>query len=514
MDTSLTSPSPVTFFGRWRILLIVSLIIVFSFGLAIRLINFNNPPLDTAVRQLRSFIVARGMYYQMKPQADSVQSEKAINLWHQAEVLEPQIFERLVSLTYVVVGGEKLWVPRLYSIFFWLIGGGTLFFLAKRMTNLDGAMVGLAFFLMAPLGISFSRKFQPDALMIMGIMLALLALYHWEEKRTWKLALLAGIVGGLAILIKVTAVFFVGSAAVALVFTARKLKLVLRDPQVWIMAALMVFIPFFYYILDIRSRSSGYFSFWNLSFAHLLAEVSFYIRWMENLNNLIGILFLLIALAGVTLTPRKGRTLLVGLWVGYLLYGFAFPFQIHTHDYYNLILIPIIALSLASIGQLVFEKLLQQPSLWQVAFLGVAIFSLAIPFYQMRSELINNDYRGDWGAWRKIGKEFPTDGPIIALTNDYGLRVEYFANQQVTTWPAAADFQLMNLRDENFTFDFIKFFTENTKGKAYFLVTLFNELDAQPELKAMLNDNYPIYSDGEGYLIYDLRHPLNPPSEP
>jgi hypothetical protein len=235
---------------------------------------------------------------------------------------------------------------------------------------------------------------------------------------------------------------------------------------------------------------------------------------MENLNNLIGILFLLIALAGMILTPLKGRTMLVGLWVGYLLYGFAFPYQIHTHDYYNLILIPIIALSLASIGQIVFEKLLQRPTFWQISFLVVAIFSLTIPFYQMRIELINYDYRGDWGAWRKIGKELPTDGQIIALTNDYGLRVQYFGLQKVPTWPVAADLQMMSMREDNFKFDFNKFFAENTKDKAYFLITLFNELNAQPELKAMLNDNYPIYADGEGYLIYDLRHPLNPPSEP
>ena len=514
MNYSQTSSSPVTFFGRWRALVIASVIIVFAFGLVVRMINFNNPPLDTAARQLISFIAARGMYYQMIHPADSVLSEKAIGLWHQTEVLEPRIFERLVALTYVVVGGEKLWVPRLFSILFWLISGGTLFILAKRMTNLDGAMVSLAFFLMAPLGISFSRKFQPDSLMIMGIMLTLLAIYHWEEKKIWKMALLTGILGGLTILIKVTAVFFVAGAMVALVFNSRKFKQVLRDPQIWVMAALMIFIPFLYYLLDIRARSSGYFSFWNLSFAHLLVEPSFYIRWMENLNNLIGILFLLIALAGVILSPKKGRTMLVGLWVGYLLYGFAFPYQIHTHDYYNLILIPIIALSLASIGQIVFEKLLQRPAFWQVVFLGVAIFTLAIPFYQMRIELINDDYRGDWGAWRKIGKELPMDGQIIALTNDYGLRVQYFGLQKVATWPVAADLQMMSMREENFKFDFTKFFAENTRDKAYFLITLFNELNAQPELKAMLNDNFPIYADGEGYLIYDLRHPLNPPSEP
>ncbi|OGO26522.1 MAG: hypothetical protein A2136_10585 [Chloroflexi bacterium RBG_16_54_11] len=487
---------------------IASIVIVSAIGLGVRFINFTNPPLDSAVRQLRSFVVARGMYYQMRPLADPELTNEGVALWRQAEVLEPPIFERLVALTYLVVGGEKLWVARLYAILFWSIGGVCLFFLARRITNLDGALVSLAFYLMAPLGISISRNFQPDSLMIMGIMIALLVLFHWEGRRTWKSALLAGIVGGLAILIKVTAVFFVGSVALALVFTSRKFKQTLRDPQVWAIAGLMITIPFLYYILDIHSRSGVYFTFWNLSFAHMLIEPAFYVRWMENLNNLVGVLFIIISLAGWLITHAKGRILLGGLWLGYLLYGFAFPFQISTHDYYNLVMVPIIALGLASIGRIVMDNLIHQPAFWQGTFLGVAILTLVIPFWQMRIELLNDDHRGDWGAWVKIGKELPTDGGIVALTHDYGLRVEYFGFQSVIAWPASYDFQMMRAREGNFSFDFDKFFTEVTANQAYFLVTLFNELDSQPELKEKLNNTYPIYADGEGYLIYDLRHPM------
>ena len=34
------------------------------------------------------------------------------------------------------------------------------------------------------------------------------------------------------------------------------------------------------------------------------------------------------------------------------------------------------------------------------------------------------------------------------------------------------------------------------------------EFDQQPELKAMLNANYPVYNQGDGYIIYDLLHPI------
>jgi hypothetical protein len=40
----------------------------------------------------------------------------------------------------------------------------------------------------------------------------------------------------------------------------------------------------------------------------------------------------------------------------------------------------------------------------------------------------------------------------------------------------------------------------------YFLVTQFGEFDAQPQLKNMLNDHYPMIAKGDGYVLYDLRY--------
>jgi len=46
------------------------------------------------------------------------------------------------------------------------------------------------------------------------------------------------------------------------------------------------------------------------------------------------------------------------------------------------------------------------------------------------------------------------------------------------------------------------------QDRKYFLVTDMTEFDQQPGLKAMLNANYPVYDQGEGYIIYDLLHPV------
>jgi hypothetical protein len=48
-------------------------------------------------------------------------------------------------------------------------------------------------------------------------------------------------------------------------------------------------------------------------------------------------------------------------------------------------------------------------------------------------------------------------------------------------------------------------FAEAVGGRELFLITDFNEFNRQPEVKEILQETYPIFDQGEGYLIYDLR---------
>ena len=70
-------------------------------------------------------------------------------------------------------------------------------------------------------------------------------------------------------------------------------------------------------------------------------------------------------------------------------------------------------------------------------------------------------------------------------------------------WPSADDLMLRNLRGSE-GLDTAAEFEDLTTGHSYFVVTADAELKAQPDLLAILN-NYPLLSQGDGYLIYDLR---------
>lgn len=484
---------------------ILALILLFVLGLGLRLIKLTNPPLDEGYRYLNSELIARGMYYQMQPTADPTLRQQAIAMWRAAEAFEPPIFERIVAVTYLLTGGERPWLPRLYSILFWLVGGAALYRLTRRMVGVMGGLTALAFYLVQPMGVLISRRFQPDPFMVMWILFAALALDRWRERRDWNTALLAGVLSGVAVLVKVFAVFPIAGMAVAVVLASGRPREWLRNRQVWTMAAVMIVIPALYYLLDTGARSAGYFLFWNVSFADLLLQSWFYVRWLDLLQNTFGLIIVCVALAGVTIARSNSRSLLIGWWVGYFLFSLAFPWQIHTHDYYSLMLIPLIALSLTAVAAVFYERLATQPKRWQIVFLGVALLALAYPAWSVRLTLANTDQRVNWRAWTMIGEEIPKDGQMIALTQDYGVRLKYFAWLSVALWPYTYDFDMEAVRNGGQRVDFEVDFANRIQGKTYFLVTDEGELKAQPQLMDKLYNNYSIFAKGDGYLIFDLR---------
>jgi len=403
------------------------------------------------------------------------------------------------------MGGEELWVARIYTSLFWIIGGIALFDLARRMTSLAGGLVAISYYLVLPFAVQASRSFQPDPGMVMWIILSIYALYRWSEKQSWAWAILAGVFGGIGILTKIVAAYIVGGAAVAVVLSTLDIRRFWRSLQVWVMALLMI-TPTAIYYLGRGDRASDYLAGWTLSLSHLLVEPSFYVRWLNMVQNLMGLTALLLALVGVVISRPRNRTLLVGLWAGYGIYGLFLPYQMYSHNYYHLQLIPIIALSLAPVAQLVFDRISQERKVWQALLLGVALVGLIFPAWVSVAELKREDFRGEPAYWQEIASYLPTDGKIIGLTQDYGYRLSYYGWRKVQLWPNRGERQLSELRGNSK--EFAELFARRTEGKSYFLITAIGQLNDQPDLKQHLTEHYPLLAQGDGYLIYDLRNPL------
>lgn len=495
--------------NRKPVIACLALVGILLLGVGLRLIRFTNPPLGqfTTTLQLRSAIIARGMYCQVVSCADPAHRQAAIAMWQNEDVYEPQIFERLVAIAYTVLGGEHLWIFRIYDALFWLIGAVILFDLARRITSIGGALASLSYYATLPFAVIATRSFQSEPLMVMFTILSAYSLYRWAVGRSWKWALLAGVLGGLAILVKVLAVFPVVAIFTALLLARRDLRRVVTDAQVWAIGVFLVVIPSAYYFLMIGQRSGSFFSYWSLSFAGWLVQPRFYISWINLLREIADPWMILVGLLGCLIAQGKGRALLLGWWIGYVIFGMFMPFQITTHDYYSLPVIPIVAVSLAVIAQAILSKVSQQAFAWQALVLGVALLGVAYPAWTARNQLYGNDFRFEARAWEKMDEELPTDGEYISLTQDYGTRLSYYGWREAALWPYSYDLSLKDIRGET-RGSFQEIFEQYTLGKRYFLVTEFGELDAQPDLKAELYDHYTVTAKGDGYVLFDLSKPI------
>ena len=484
--------------------------LVFLLGFAIRVYDLKDPPLDFhPTRQLRSALISRAVYYQLDPTVDPDTRSLAKQL-ASLEVYEPPILESVVGATYAVMHKENFWVSRIYNAFFWFVGGLALFLLGRKHLSFWAILTGLAFYFFLPFSVITSRSFQPDPWMVMWILLAGLAIVGWSSKQNWKWAVTAGLIGGIAVLVKSVAAFFVLGIYAAVILDKLGIKGVFKTLQPWAMAALALAPTAVYYLFFNQGRSSDFFSFWFVSLSGLLLETEFYADWLAMVKGLMGLTTFALGIVGAIVASRQLKPLLIGAWVGYGLYGLVFPYQFTTHEYYHIALVPIVALSIMPILDLILNQVKNQHWVWRTGLAGVIVFSSFYGLWVSRSILFASNYQTEPISWRRVGEAIPEDHSFIALTADYGMRLRYYGWRMMSaSWPSNADLNLFSLAG-NDPLEYESYFEEVTSGKDYFVVTAFSELDSQSQLKEILYDGYPIYSEGDGYLIFDLSNPLNP----
>jgi dolichyl-phosphate-mannose-protein mannosyltransferase len=493
----------------------IALVLIFGAAFGIRLYDLTDLPLDFhPTRQLLSAIKARGLYYETQPNGvPTWKLETAIRMAKLKADVEPVVFEHLVAFTYRFTG-EQLWIARIYSSFFWLLGGVFLFLLAREFVSFEGALVATTYYLIFPYAIVASRSFQPDPIMVMLILAFWWMFERWTRFPSWTNALLAAIVGGLAIFIKFPAAFFVIGGALGLALSRFTLREMLRNTQVWVLAIVGA-IPALIYLIygifirgDLASQFSGRFV------PALLLSPYNYLQWETKANMAVGGIFIMLGLLGFFLIKdRRLRIFLYGLWASYILFGLFFDYHIATHDYYHMPFIPIVGLSLAPLGDWFFARLADtvpeagKPlQLWmRSAVYLILIYGLFSVIWDVRNQMKAVDYRPEAAMWAQIGERFDEGARVIALTQDYGSRLQYWGWRTASTWPYVGDVGYANMRGGVFSFDDL--FNRYSSKMQYFLVTDFDEFNRQPELKARLVNVYPVSFQGDGYLIFDLKHP-------
>ncbi|PJH76423.1 MAG: hypothetical protein CO064_01340 [Anaerolineae bacterium CG_4_9_14_0_8_um_filter_58_9] len=508
-----TKPSAEKFWTSPRWLAVLLPVLFFVVALGIRLFDLTDPPNDFyLVRQYRSMLIARGMYYEHLTTAPEWQRDIAVAQWKGEGLIEPPIMETVVALTYRLTG-EHWWIGRVYVSLFWVLGGLAVLLLAREMMMLEGGLVALAHYLFVYFGIIASRAFQPDPLMVALTAWALFALYRWEMRRTWPMALWAGILTGLAILVKSVAVFPLLGAAAGLVLSRGAFKRSVGDKQVWCVAALAALPTILFYIYGVFIVGTLGSQFALRFFPDMLLDPGFYARWIEIAISVVDHWALLIALVGVFLfRTRIQRGMAIGLWIGYLAYGLTFPYYFITHDYYHLPLIPIVSIGLIPAADLILHQLASQSKswMWRAGFIGILFLGISVKVWDARVTLVRQDYHHEIAYWQQLGDKIGHSTSVIELSGDYGVRLAYFGWRDGSQWASTADTKLRQLAGQSPP-DFASTFAEKTAGKDIFLITSLPELENQTELQKYLTTHYTLIDQGDGYLIFDLRHPLPAP---
>jgi hypothetical protein len=498
-----------------------ALILIFSAALAIRLYDLTDLPLDFhPTRQLVSFIKARGYYYKTKPAGVSASEVKeAVRFGKLKADIEPTVLENLVAFTYRFTG-EQVWVARLYSSLFWLVGGVFLFLLARDFVSFEGAILPTTYYLFFPYAVIGSRSFQPDPLMIMLLLAFWWTFSRWvpvtptplpgrERGEGVRVAILSGLLGGLAIFIKFSAVFFVIGGALGLVLSRFTLRDVLRNVQVWVIALLGALPAALYLVYGIFIRGDLASQFSGRFVPALVFNPYNYLQWEVKMSMAVGGIFVMLGLLSFFLIQDKHlRIFLYGLWGSYILFGLFFNYHIATHDYYHLPFLPIVGLSLAPLGDWFFARLTQATvQRWaRIAVYVILIFGLFSVIWDVRNQMKAVDYRPEAAMWAEISERIGEKASVIALTQNYGSRLEYWGWKGSLAWPYLGDAGYTNVRGG--ALSFVDLFDRRATKMTYFLVTDFEEFNRQPELKEHLVRFYPVAFEGDGYLIFDLQNPI------
>lgn len=496
-----------SFFSKPRSLLYVALLVLYLLGIGFRLMNLTNPPLDFhAWRQLRAALMTRSYYYQLDPDIPAQARETAQTLGSFG-LLEPPVTEALVALTYYVVGGEYLWISRIWTTLFWISGSIALFLLVKKMTSTDGAVVAVGYFLLLPFANTVTRAFLPEPLMIMWLLWALYAFTQWLDHQTWRWSITTGVLSGLAVFTKVFAVFPLGLAFLFASLSAFGFRIAFRKVQLWLIALITLLLAALFYILPDAGKGADYLGTWMLPYLRMLLDVSFYIGWLNVLRTF-NLALVILGLASTILLGKNMRALVLGLWVGYLLFGCLVPELIQSHIYYNLILVPIVAISIAIPLDYLLKKVSSESPDSKGFVIAVIVVALGYTVFLSRKQVMAEDYRQEPARWQELAQLIP-GWKVVGLTEDYNMRLYYYGSKPARQYPYSFDQNMMRLSGQDFdvTAENLEYFQRNVGDSEFFVVTMFDELEKQPYLKKILYEQYAIFAQGEGYIVFDLRIP-------
>ena len=475
-------------------------------GLSDALVSFHN------TRQLHCAIITRALYYDWTRAPSDRQRQIADRASERRGRLEPPIVQNIVATGYWLSGGEHMGIARVFNALLWLAAAFLLFRLARVLTSSAAALVAVAYFVLLPYGVVASQSFQPDPLMVLLMVGSWLAIVHNDIKPSSSRAALAGLLSGAAIVVKPVCGPVIAALYLVLALRRRGPLRWLRSGEPWLVAVLLLAPTLLYYVPELagggrlRSQADGSFM------PELWHKPEFWRGWWEQIEHACGGTYVIAAaVLGLLFAPAgRTRAALWALGVGYGAYGLAFTYHISTHDYYQLQLLPIIGLALASLACRSWR--LPAPRLRPALALICALLLVWVAYVD--AQALQTD------AWPRTSTKAGRDERYVAIgalvqhstkvifldTNKYGGPLEFDGEVSGWLWPSGNDLRRKR-RQGRPPFDWRARLTELMgQGAEYFVSSPGDELPRQRELYWYIFERYPRISNHPRFVVFDLRH--------
>lgn len=530
----------------------VCIILATSFvaAAAVRLYNIDSAKLYFyPTRQYESFCIARHFYLESADSAPDWQGRIARINKNASEGKQPPVTEYLVSLLYRIAGRETHWAPSLISSAFWLIGGVFVFLIAQKYTTVVAAAIATAFYLLCPFGIVISRSFQPEPLMTMMFAAGIYTILNYYENQSPKRLLIMAVVSGLAILAKVNIIFPIWTAFITGGISKKGLRRTVFSKQHLGFTTIAIIPGFIYYSYLALFTDKLQMVAESVYAPQLLWDSFFWTGWLNQIASVVGFIPLATAVLGILLIRDKTvRSILIGLTVGYLVYALIFAYTTATHDYYQVQVLPIVALAMAPAIAFFLNHLqhkntpLHRPAIMTALLLPIVIFGLlasiktgafrsengdikpylasAYKCFGLRPDYLSqysDDYSDFIETAEKIGKAINHSDKTITL-GGLALPLWYYGRYAGHRWPLHSHWPFPNaigsigtgakwrkyrgLSAEELLQKHFSVFSPE-----YFIVTNLEELQKQKTLKDFLYGKFPILVRENKYLIFDLTEP-------
>ncbi|MFC1560239.1 ArnT family glycosyltransferase [Candidatus Margulisiibacteriota bacterium] len=313
-------------------------------------------------------------------------------------ILEFPIYQAMTAVLWHAFSPSAMY-GRLLSIFFTILSSIFLYLLAKKLFDYRIAAFSILFFLFSPLILSYSRTVMLEPMVIVLFLSSLYLYLTWLDNNKSFFWILATITSTIFVLVKPPYMLILMPVIFAYKFNKEDILTKRCLPLYFSFFVQGIFLLLWQYHTHVTTSLYPHnFSFAAASFSWYFGKAGqwlnpntyFFIlrRIFERITGIMGAIFLILPLWGWKQLPATIKTWLIAS----IVYIVIFINLNFVHDYYQLIIIPMIAIFMA-IG---FEKILNLVHSKKNLFLFIIIFmiayynsSIALEFFKQKDVLIN-----------------------------------------------------------------------------------------------------------------------------